>query len=160
MKNETIVSGVIGLLIGVILAGFVAGQAVNNNSTGMMRMMGMDNSQNQQEAATDHSTMSMADMNKELEGLSGDDYDKAFIEMMIAHHKGAVEMAELSEQRAEHDEIKQLSQEIIAAQEKEIADMKQWQLDWGYDSNEASQMMHGSHQDEALYLSYAPGNKF
>lgn len=145
MKNETIVSGVIGLLIGVILAGFVAGQAVNNNNTGMMRMMGMDNSQNQQEAATDHSTMSMADMNKELEGLSGDDYDKAFIEMMIAHHKGAVEMAELSEQRAEHDEIKQLSQEIIAAQEKEIADMKQWQLDWGYDSNEASQMMHGSH---------------
>ncbi len=145
MKNETIVSGVIGLLIGVILAGFVAGQAVNNNNTGMMRMMGMDNSQNQQEAATDHSTMSMADMNKELEGLSGDEYDKAFIEMMIAHHKGAVEMAELSEQRAEHDEIKQLSQEIIAAQEKEIADMKQWQLDWGYDSNEASQMMHGSH---------------
>lgn len=99
----------------------------------------------QQTAVTDHNTMSMADMNKKLEGLSGDDYDKAFIEMMIAHHEGAVDMAELSEQRAKHDEIKQLSQEIITAQEKEITDMKQWQLDWGYGSDEASQMMHGNH---------------
>jgi uncharacterized protein (DUF305 family) len=145
MKKESIMIGVIGLLLGVVITGFVAGQAVNNNSTGMMSMMGMNTSKNQQEVAKDHSTMSMADMNKELEGLSGDDYDKAFIEMMIAHHEGAVDMAELSADRAKHDEIKQLSQGIITAQEKEIADMKQWQLDWGYDSNEASQMMHGNH---------------
>lgn len=145
MKKESIMIGVIGLLLGVVITGFAAGQAVNNNSTGMMSMMGMDTYRNQQNAAIDHSTMSMADMNKELEGLSGDDYDKAFNEMMIAHHEGAVDMAELSEQRAKHDEIKQLSQEIITAQEKEITDMKQWQLDWGYGSDEASQMMHGNH---------------
>lgn len=145
MKKESIIIGVIGLLLGVVITGFVAGQAVNNNTTGMMRMMGMNTSQNNQNTATDHTTMSMADMNKELEGLSGDDYDKAFIEMMIAHHEGAVDMAELSADRAEHDEIKQLSQKIIAAQEKEITDMKQWQLDWGYGSDETSQMMHGNH---------------
>jgi len=145
MKKESIMIGVVGLLLGVVITGFVAGQSVNSNNTGMMRMMGMDTPQNQQNAATDHSTMSMADMNKELDNLSGDDYDKAFIEMMIAHHEGAVDMAELSEQRAKHDEIKQLSQEIISAQEKEITDMKQWQLDWGYRSDEASQMMHGNH---------------
>lgn len=145
MKKESIMIGVIGLLLGVIITGFAAGRAVNNNTTGMMRMMGMDTSQNQRNVATDHSTMSMADMNKELENLTGDDYDKAFIEMMIAHHEGAVDMAELSAERAKHDEIKQLSQEIILAQEKEISDMKQRQLDWGYDSDEASQMMHGNH---------------
>ncbi len=145
MKKENIMIGVIGLLLGVVITGFAAGQAVNNNSTGMMSMMGMDTSRNQQNVATDHSTMSMADMNKELEGLSGDDYDKAFIEMMIAHHEGAVDMAELSADRAKHDEIKQLSQEIISAQEKEITDMKQWQLDWGYGSDEANQIMHGNH---------------
>lgn len=145
MKKESIMIGIIGLLLGVVITGFAAGQAVNNNSTGMMNMMGMDTSHNAQNVATDHSTMSMAEMNKELEGLSGDDYDKAFIEMMIAHHEGAVDMAELSAERAKHDEIKQLSQEIISAQEKEITDMKQWQLDWGYGTDEASQMMHGNH---------------
>jgi len=145
MKKESIMIGVIGLFLGVVITGFAAGQAVNNNSTGMMSMMGMDTSRNQQNAATDHNTMSMADMNKELEGLSGDNYDKAFIEMMIAHHEGAVDMAELSAERAKHNEIKQLSREIITAQEKEITDMRQWQLDWGYGSDEASQMMHGNH---------------
>lgn len=145
MKKESIMIGVIGLLLGVVITGFVAGQAVNNNNAGMMRMMGMDSTRQEKNVVTDHSTMSMAEMNRELEGLSGDDYDKAFIEMMIAHHEGAVDMAELSEQRAKHSEVKQLSREIIAAQEKEIADMKQWQLDWGYGSDEASQMMHGNH---------------
>jgi len=99
----------------------------------------------QQSTTADHSTMSMADMSKELEGLSGDTYDKAFIEMMIAHHEGAVDMAELSASRAKHDEIKQLSQAIITAQDKEIADMKQWQRDWGYSTGEMNDMMHGGH---------------
>jgi uncharacterized protein (DUF305 family) len=145
MKNETIMVGVIGLLLGIVITGFVAGQAVNNNSTGMMRMMGMDTIQEQQNVTVDHSAMSMADMSNKLISLTGDDYDKAFIEMMIAHHEGAVDMAELSEQRAKHEQIKQLSKEIIAAQEKEIKDMKQWQLDWGYEADEANRMMHGSH---------------
>ncbi len=89
--------------------------------------------------------MSMMDMNKQLEGLSGDAYDKAFIEMMITHHEGAVDMAKLSAGRAKHDEIKQLSQAIIAAQDKEIVEMKQWQQDWGYSSSEMNRMMHGGH---------------
>jgi len=145
MKKENIMIGAIGLLIGIVLTGFTAGLVVNNNNTGMMRMMGMDTSENMQNVATDHRTMSMAEMNTQLEGLSGDDYDKAFIEMMIAHHEGAVDMAELSSSRAKHDEIKQLSQGIISAQEKEISEMKQWQQAWGYASDEMMDMMHGSH---------------
>jgi uncharacterized protein (DUF305 family) len=145
MKKESILLGVIGLFVGVIIAGFAAGQAVNNNNTRIMRMMGMNTSTNQLDTARDHSTMSMADMNEQLEGLSGDEYDKAFIEMMIAHHEGAVDMARLSPERAKHEEIKQLSREIIDAQESEIAEMKQWQQDWGYTSDEFNTMMHGNH---------------
>lgn len=144
MKKESIMVGVIGLLVGVVLTGFAAGQAVNNNNSGMMRMMGMDTNISQRETATSHSAMSMTDMSKQLEGLTGDDYDKAFIEMMIDHHEGAVSMAKLSNTGAKHDEIKQLSKEIIIAQEKEIAQMKQWQKDWGYSSNEMMDMMHGN----------------
>jgi uncharacterized protein (DUF305 family) len=142
MKKESLLYGIIGLLAGVVIAGFVAGQSVNNNHAGMMNMMGIDD-KNTQQSSTDHSTMSMADMTKQLEGLSGDDYDKAFIEMMIDHHQGAIDMAKLSDTRAKHDEIKQLSKDIITAQEKEIAEMKQWQKDWGYSTNEMMHMMHG-----------------
>lgn len=145
MNKESILLGAIGLLVGVALTGFVAVQAVNNNNTGMMQMMGMNTDRNEQSVATNHGTMSMADMDKQLESLSGDDYDKAFIEMMIAHHEGAVDMAKLSSPRANHEEVKQLSQGIISAQEKEIAEMKQWQIDWGYPADESMQMMHGSH---------------
>lgn len=145
MNKENIMFGVIGLLLGVVITGFVAGQSVNNNYTGMMRMMGIDTSERAEEVATDHSTMSMAEMNEQLEGLSGDDFDKAFIEMMVAHHEGAVEMAELIPSRAKHDEIKNLGEAIISAQTKEIEEMKQWQQDWGYADDEMMQMMHGSH---------------
>ena len=45
--------------------------------------------------AEDNSSMSMADMNTELKGKTGDDFDKAFIEMMIEHHQGAIERGRL-----------------------------------------------------------------
>ncbi len=145
MKKESIMVGVIGLLIGVVITGFAAGQAVNNNNTGMMRMMGMDTNNSHQQTATSHDTMSMADMTEQLKNKTGDDFDKAFVEMMISHHEGAVDMAELIPSRAKHDEVKQLGVAIVAAQTKEIADMKQWQKDWGYSTDESMQMMHGSH---------------
>ncbi len=142
MSKENTMFGIIGLLLGVVVAGFVAGQAVNNNNTGMMRMIGIDNDNSQQQTTTDHSNMSMVEMNEELELLTGDEFDKAFTEMMIAHHVGAVDMAKLVPARANHDEVKQLGLEIITAQTKEIAEMKQWQKDWGYSD---SQMMHEGH---------------
>lgn len=145
MKKESIVTGVIGLLLGVVIAGFAAGQAVNNNNAGMMRMMGMHTNNTAQHTATNHSEMSMSEMTEQLKNKTGDDFDKAFIEMMITHHEGAVDMAELIPSRAKHDEIKKLGEAIISAQTTEISDMKQWQQDWGYSSDESMQMMHGSH---------------
>lgn len=137
MNKNAIITLVVGLVLGV--SGTLGVSALTSDDPKEIT------STQQQPVESDHSTMSMADMNKELEGISGDDYDKAFVEMMIAHHEGAVDMAKLSIDRAKHDEIKQLSQEIVSAQEKEIADMKQWQLDWGYGSDDASQLMHGNH---------------
>ena len=92
--------------------------------------------------ATDHSTMSMAEMNRELKDLRGDNYDKAFIEMMIAHHEGALDMAKLTDDRTDRTELLQLSDEIITAQEQEIAQMRQWQLDWQFDPEEVQRDMH------------------
>lgn len=61
---------------------------------------------------------------------------------MIAHHQSAVDMAKLSASRAKHDEIKTLSNDIIAAQEKEISEMKMWQTDWNYTSSSMDGMNH------------------
>lgn len=77
-----------------------------------------------------------------LGGKTGDDFDKAFITEMIEHHEGAVDMAKMADRFAEHDEIKQLSRDIITAQEKEITQMKQWQQAWGYDQSSQTMMGH------------------
>lgn len=140
MKKKSIMAVV---MIALIAAAGFGGYTLGNQSGTKNPNIATTNEQRPE--ATDHNSMSMMDMNKQLEGLSGDEYDKAFIEMMITHHEGAVDMAELSASRAKHDEIKQLSQAIITAQDKEIADMKQWQQDWGYSTGEMNEMMHGGH---------------
>lgn len=65
-----------------------------------------------------------------LTGKTGADFDKAFLSEMIVHHQGAVDMAQLALTNAQHQEIKDLARAIIAAQNKEIADMKSWQKVW------------------------------
>jgi uncharacterized protein (DUF305 family) len=72
----------------------------------------------------------MHDMNASLIGKTGDVFDKAFLEEMIVHHEGAVAMAELALQHANHAEIKDLSLKIIEAQNAEIADMNNWLRMW------------------------------
>ena len=47
--------------------------------------------------------------------------DVAFSEAMISHHEGAIEMAKLALDRGQHAEVIRLAEEIIAAQEREIA---------------------------------------
>jgi uncharacterized protein (DUF305 family) len=57
-------------------------------------------------------------------------FDAQFIDMIVPHHQGAVEMAKIAQQRAEHLEIAQMADAIIAAQEGEISQMKAWRLAW------------------------------
>lgn len=84
----------------------------------------------------DHSAMGMEEdmtaMTEQLESLSGDAFDKKFIELMIEHHQSAIDMARPAATNAQHEEIKILAQAIITAQNQEIGQMKAWQKDWGY----------------------------
>jgi len=57
-------------------------------------------------------------------------FDTAFITMMIPHHESAVAMAQVALMMALHPEIKQLAQEIIDAQQTEIAQMQAWLATW------------------------------
>lgn len=65
-----------------------------------------------------------------LKGLQGDAFDKAFLSEMIVHHQGAVVMAQQALASSKHQEIKDLAQKIIDAQNAEIAQMQSWQTSW------------------------------
>ena len=56
--------------------------------------------------------------------VTGNGIDRAFVTEMVPHHESAVEMAELAQRYSERPEIKQLAQEIIAAQNAEIDQMR------------------------------------
>ena len=81
----------------------------------------------------DTSTASNAEFN---------DADVTFATEMIPHHQQAVEMAELAADRAQSPEVRQLAQDIEAAQGPEIETMTQWLKDWGQETRSGS-MDHG-----------------
>ncbi len=86
-------------------------QAMNMEMSGMMdSMRGMD-------------------MTK-LNAASGNAFDMMFLDMMTPHHQGAIVMAREALTKAGHPEIKKLAQQIIDAQEREIAQMNKWKTAW------------------------------
>jgi uncharacterized protein (DUF305 family) len=78
-------------------------------------------------AKANHSGMNHGEMSL---GAADSDYDLRFIDAMIPHHEGAVVMAKAVLQNSQRPELKKLANEIIQAQEKEIAEMKQWRKAW------------------------------
>ena len=56
--------------------------------------------------------------------------DRHFIEQMIPHHEGAVEMAKLAQKHSSRPEIKTLADNIIQSQTEEIEKMKKWYKTW------------------------------
>ncbi|WP_031007421.1 DUF305 domain-containing protein [Streptomyces sp. NRRL F-5727] len=67
--------------------------------------------------------MSEQDM-KNLAAAKGGNFDRAFAELMIAHHEGAVEMAKDEQQNGANAEAKALAGEVVRAQTAEIAELR------------------------------------
>ena len=67
---------------------------------------------------------------KEMDQMPPAHFDDHFLNMMIAHHEGAVTMSKEAQKKAEHPEVKQLADKIIQAQGPEIEEMKKWKEMW------------------------------
>ncbi|KAF0966150.1 DUF305 domain-containing protein [Rhodococcus sp. T7] len=68
--------------------------------------------------------MMSADRMAALMALSGTEFDRQWLTMMIEHHEGAVEMANVELADGENPDAKQMAADIVTAQQREIADMQ------------------------------------
>jgi uncharacterized protein (DUF305 family) len=57
-------------------------------------------------------------------------FDRAFIDMMIPHHQGAIRMARIQLERGEDEDLMAISRAIIAEQSREIEQMNAWREAW------------------------------
>ena len=61
-----------------------------------------------------------------MAGVMADDPDDAFVRGMIPHHQGAIDMAKIVQQYGDDPQTRAWAEQIIAAQEGEIAEMQAW----------------------------------
>ena len=74
---------------------------------------------NAMQGMVDEATMS------KLKSLNGAEFDKLWLESMISHHQGAIEMAKAEIANGDNADAKALAQNIVTTQEAEIGQMKQ-----------------------------------
>ncbi len=128
-KNNSAMYSVIFLVVGIFIGWLIWGSAVGNR---MMNGGNMHQMQNGSMMQNDMMGMgdAMDSMMAGLYGKTGSEFDKAFIDEMIVHHAGAVDMAQLALKNADREEIKNMANAIISAQTKEIGQMKMWRTTW------------------------------
>jgi len=139
--EKTLTYAIIGGLVGIVVTLLITNYSVNNRNYGMMRMMGMGGGietmmrgekcpMMEEGEKNEDMGMSINEMTGSLIGVRGEEFEKAFIETMIAHHQGAIDMANLIPSRTGKPELNKLGEDIISAQSKEIEMMEGWMEEW------------------------------
>lgn len=99
----------------------------------------------------DHGSGMNHSMSMDL-GPADADYDLRFIDGMTPHHQGAVEMSQEALKKSQRPEIKKLAQDIIAAQNREINQLKQWRQAW-YPKADSTPMAYNAQMGHMMPMS-------
>lgn len=115
-KNNVLVIGLLTLILGLGIGYFVGASQPQYQQVPISTSSGMHGA--------------MGGMMMGLEGKTGDALDLAFLDEMIVHHQGAIEMAQTLLKGTRRTELIKLGNDIITAQTGEIEMMKQWRKTW------------------------------
>ena len=83
--------------------------------------------------------------------------ERAFLVDMVGHHQMAVDMAEMAKEKATHQELKDMADDVIRTQTAEITRMRGWLKNW-YGRTVGDDHM-GHHEDMQM-LEDATGPEF
>ena len=98
---------------------------------GAMPMGGQMSNAMMSDAQTLGISMNQMGMSMNMTSLgSARPFDRAFIDMMIPHHQGAIRMARAELAHGKSPQLRTIAQGIIAAQTKEIGEMNSWRVKW------------------------------
>ena len=147
-NNTIVVVAIVALLVGGMIGYWfgtsqqmpMSSQADMSDTNTNNMMSSSDTHRMQDGSHMHHDDMAMGHMDMMVTS------ERAFIEGMIPHHQEAVDTAkEVLERGATTAEMQSLAEDIIQAQETEIADMKRWYQAWYgevyVDTNENTPMM-------------------
>ena len=109
-----------------------------------------DKSQNKLDSSIETSQSSQSDnqTSSMYANMTGDQFDKAYLSDMIAHHQGALNMASQARELATKAEIRTLADAILSSQATEVQQMMDWQQKWNYSATDSSNP-HAGHMMES-----------
>jgi uncharacterized protein (DUF305 family) len=128
LKRYTTSLRALALLFAVALAlASCAGATSSSAQQGSSEQEGGEESAGDMQGM-DHSNMDMGSegmmASSEMLMENGEYSDERFIDAMVPHHQGAISMAEVALENAEHLELLQLAENVISTQQAEIDELR------------------------------------